>query len=430
MKSQLGQLALQSEQKATEETERESLLCSLRLLLSSLLDGKACFFCAFLCLCFGGSTFAAPGSWIRKGDMPDPRSTAAGCVVDGIFYVLGGHYPYQTAHKTVWAYDPRTDSWTPKADMPSGRHFHTVVAVDGIIYVVGGSGDGFPGEPVLPVAAYDPKTDAWTNGSNMLTGRAGLAACAVDGIIYAIGGLPARYTPSSTVEAYDPKANQWSRKASVPRTLSFPTASVANGLIYVFQGGNTFAYDSKSDHWTSRATFSPLSEGLMSATVDGTIYLFGGTDASWLESFDFTLAYDPAQDRFSARRKMPRTRITSACGVIDGKVFLAGGLDKEPLIYPDAVYYAILDVFDPQGGVTPKILSTTLENTNLLRLTWQAEAGMKYGVESCPAFPTNRWTRVALPTGTNVTAANGIVETTCPVIPANPRRFFRVFEAN
>ena len=94
----------------------------------------------------------------------------------------------------------------------------------------------------------------------------------------------------------------------------------------------------------------------MSATVDGIIYLFGGMTEDLYGSFDFTLAYDPAQDRFTARRKMPRTRLTAACGVIDGKVYLAGGVNKEPVVNPDAVYYKDLDVFDPQGGVTPQIL--------------------------------------------------------------------------
>ncbi|MBI4325910.1 MAG: hypothetical protein HY674_11680 [Chloroflexi bacterium] len=362
--------------------------------------------------------------------MPGPASTPAGCVVDGILYVFGGHYPYQTAFKTVWAYDPRTDSWTRKADMPSERHFHAATAVDGIIYVVGGTGNGFPGEFVLPVAAYDPKTDVWMNKARIPTGRATLAVCAVDGIIYAIGGLAAVGDPRSTVEAYDPKTNQWSTKSPLPRPLQFLTASVANGPVYVFQGSNTFAYDPKTDHWTIKASFSPWSQGLMSATVDGTIYLFGGMTGSMDGSFDFTLAYDPAQDRFTARRKGPRTRLTAACGVIEGKVYLAGGISKEPIVNSDAVYYRVLDLFDPQGGVTPQILSATLESTDRLRLIWQAEAGIKYGVESSPEIVTNRWTRVTLPTGSTVTATNGIVETSCPVVPGEPRRFHRVFEAN
>jgi len=150
---------------------------------------------------------AAPGSWTQKADMPGQASTPASCVVDGILYVMGGHYPdADTALRTVWAYDPLVDSWTRKADLPTARHFLAAAAVDGIIYVVGGTGAGVPGASVLPVAAYDPKTDTWTNGANMLTGRATLAACAVDGVIYAIGGALDSSTQVATVEAYDRRA--------------------------------------------------------------------------------------------------------------------------------------------------------------------------------------------------------------------------------
>jgi N-acetylneuraminic acid mutarotase len=372
---------------------------------------------------------AAPGSWTQKADMPAQTSTPASCVVDGILYVMGGHYPYDTALKTVWAYDPQTDLWTRKTDMPTARRFAAAAAVDGIIYVVGGSGIGWPGSPMLPVAAYDPKTDTWTTKANIPTGRLAPAACAVDGMIYVIGGGLSLSTVFSTVEAYDPKSNQWTTKSNSPKALGFLTASVANGIIYAFKGTETFAYDPKTDQWTTKAQFSPWSWGLMSATVDGIIYLFGGMTEDLYGSFDFTLAYDPAQDRFSARRKMPRTRVTAACGVVEGKVYLAGGASKEPVVNPDAVYYKTVDVFDPQGGVMPQILSLTCESTNRARLVWQGEAGQLYGVQSRPNVANGSWTRNTFSTGTNsVLASNAIVEATCLVPTADTNRFFRVLE--
>jgi N-acetylneuraminic acid mutarotase len=342
---------------------------------------------------------------------------------------MGGHYPdADTALRTVWAYDPLADTWTRKADLPTSRHFLAAAAVDGIIYVVGGTGAGVPGAAVLPVAAYNPQTDPWTNGANILTGRGTLAACAVNGIIYAIGGSDGS-TDFAAVEAYDPKSNQWTRKRSMPQPRWFVTASVANGRIYVFKGTDTFAYDPNSDQWTTKANFSPSSKGLMSATVDGIIYLFGGASSDWYTSYDFTQAYDPAQDRFTARRKMLRIRITSGCGVIDGKVYLAGGVSKEPIYNPDAVFYRELDVFDPQGGVTPPILSLACESTNHVRLVWQGEAGIRYGVESRPNVANGLWTRATFSSGTNsVLATNSMVEATCVVPTPNTNRFFRVYE--
>jgi hypothetical protein len=374
---------------------------------------------------------AAPGSWTQKTDMPGQAAATAACVVDGILYVMGGHYPYSTVLRTVWAYDPLTDSWTRKADMLTARRFHAAAAVDGIIYLIGGSGVGLPGSPVLPVEAYDPKTDTWVAKANIPTGRLTLAACAVDGIIYAIGGSTSWPTRSSAVEAYDPTTNQWTTKSNLPKELAFLTASVASGVIYAFMGTNTFAYDPQTDRWTAKARYSPWSYGLMSSTVDGIIYLFGGMTEDWYGSFDFTLAYDPALDWFSTRRKMPRTRLVAGCGVIDGKVYLAGGMSKEPVVNPDAVYYEDLGMFDPQGGVTPQILSLARESTNRVRLAWQGEAGLRYSVQSTPIIANGPcpWTTNTFSTGTNsILATNALVEATCLVPPKDTNRFFRVLE--
>jgi len=380
------------------------------------------------CLGWLPPAIAAPGSWTQKAEMPGQTSTPASCVVDGIFYVMGGHYPLETALKTVWAYDAQTDSWTKKADMLTARRFSAAAAVDGIIYVVGGSGVGFPGAVVLPVEAYDPRTDTWVAKANIPTGRACLAACAVDGIIYAIGGTSSWPTRSSAVEAYDPKTNQWTTKSNMPYGLAFLTASAMNGLIYAFGESSTFAYDPQTNRWTAKAHYSPWSYGLMSATVDGTIYLFGGMTEDLLGSFDFTQAYDPTQDRFTPRRKMPRTRLTSGCGVIDGKVYLAAGPNKEPQ-NPGVVFYMVLDVFDPQGGVTPQILSLACESTTQVRLAWQGEAGILYGVESRANVANGSWTRVMFTSGTNsVLATNSMVEVTCLVTTTDTNRFFRVLE--
>jgi hypothetical protein len=77
----------------------------------------------------------------------------------------------------------------------------------------------------------------------------------------------------------------------------------------------------------------------------------------------------------------------------------------------------------------PQILSGSFGSSNSFRLVWQAEAGIRYGVESSPNV-AGPWTRATLPTGTTVTATNGLVETTCTVPSGEAKRFFQVFEVN
>jgi N-acetylneuraminic acid mutarotase len=389
-----------------------------------------------LCLYLAWAANAAPGSWTQKQDIPAPTETCASCALDGIFYVIGGHYPdSNTALDTVWAYDPQADRWTNRAPLPTPRHWlgQCAVAVDGIIYVVGGSGSGTPGPLVLPVAAYNPRTDQWTNGANIPTGRGNLAACAVDGIIYAIGGYLDGTHTTAAVEAYDPKSDQWTTKGNTPYRSFFLAASVApDGLAYLFGYTLTWAYDPKTDSWnTNKSHFYPYSWALRAAEVGGLIYLFGGFNQDWTGANDVTWAYDPAQDQFTARRHMPLGRGGAACGVIGGKVYLTGGTSK-PSTRPDPVYYTALDVFDPQGGVSPQIQKVAWEIPDYsVRLTWQGDVGVSYGVESRPKVASGSWTRMMFTTGTDtVQATDALVEASCLVPPGDTNRFFRVLETH
>ncbi len=369
----------------------------------------------------------SPGSWAQKADMPAHASATAVCALDGILYVIGGNYPYPKPLRAVWAYDSQTDRWASKADMPTARNFLAAAAVGHTIYVVG----GWPGGgPLRTVEAYDPTADTWTAKASMPTARGGLAVCALDGIIYAIGGFASWPNALSTVEAYDPASNQWSKKSNLPKGLLFVTASAVGDQIYVFMGGETFAYDPKLDRWSTKAKYSPWSFGQSSGAVDGLLYLFGGMSQDMYRSYDVTLAYDPAQNQFTARRRMPKIGLVGGCAAIDGKLCLPAGISKEPVLNPDPVYYTRLDIFDPLGGVTPRILSAAWESADRLKLLWQAEVGITYGIESSPELATNRWTRVPLPTGLGMVATNAVMGTSCSIAPGEPRRFFRVLEAN
>jgi len=372
---------------------------------------------------------AAPGSWARKADMPMGISAGAGCAVNGVFFVIGGHERTSFSQlKTIFAYDPQTDTWSRKADMPTARRWLALAAVDGIIYAIGGG--GWYEKEMNTVEAYDPRANAWVAKASMPTARSFLAAAAVEGIIYAIGGGNQGQTPYSTVEAYDPRTNQWTTKSKLPKPLMLSTASVVDGLIYVFEGTETFVYDPKIDRWTAQTKFSPSKWGMVSGAVEGTIYLRGGVSPNWYTCYDWVLAEERAQGKYTAERKMPRTRLCAASAVIEGKVYIVGGASEEPaFVNPKAVFYNLLDIFDPQGGGTPHITVATIESADRLHLVWEGEPGVKYSVESSADVVTNRWTRVTLATGNTILATNTLVETTCPIAQGELKRFFRAVEA-
>lgn len=372
---------------------------------------------------------AAPGSWSRGADLPMAISTPAACAVDDILYVVGGHDRNYRQLATVFAYDPKSDAWTRKKDMPTPRRWLGAVAVDGIVYAIGGGGWR---DPVLKVVeAYDPKTDTWTTRTPMSTARFTFTACVVDGIIYAMGGGNDDMDGLASVEAYDPKTDRWSAKHRLPIATGMLAASVIDGQIHVCHGTNVYSYRPVDDQWTTRAPFTTWRHASMAAAVDGLIYLFGGCTEDYASAFDLATAYDPVRATVSNRRWMPRTRAFGTSAVIDGKIYLVGGADQEPIINPSAIFWKVLDVFDPQGGVDPSILSAHLEGLTLLRLTWQADLGQRYGVVSAPNVTRGPWSlRLSFSTGTNaVLATNATMEAVVVLPSPSTPRFLRVVEA-
>ena len=79
----------------------------------------------------------------------------------------GGSEPAERTNfaqlKTVFAYDPKTDTWSRQADMPTARRWLAVAAVDGIIYALGGG--GWYEKEMNTVEAYDPKANAWVGNT-------------------------------------------------------------------------------------------------------------------------------------------------------------------------------------------------------------------------------------------------------------------------
>ena len=343
----------------------------------------------------------APGSWTRKQDMPQALDAHASCAVDGILYVLGGHEIPRVYRQlaTVFAYNPGTDSWAQKTSMPTARRWPAACVVDGIIYVIGGGGMFSPATNV--VEAYDPKTDTWVSKAKLPIARSGVAACAVDGIIYAIGGAVGTLSAGdmhrlSTVEAYDPKTDQWTPRASIPITPGWAAVGTVNGLIYLFFDHDTFAFDPKANHWDRRTSIpssSLRSLGSAFSSVNGIIYLFGGEISPTAGGYTCSLAYDPAQDQFTAMRNLPMKCEAAAAATIDGLVYHTGGASGDPGNYPGAVYYRDLWVFDPYGGVFPQLLSLTRESPETVRLSWQGEAGIRYGIQSRRDVAGGAWTR-------------------------------------
>lgn len=107
--------------------------------------------------------------WFIRKDALD-QMPFCGCsigAVDGCIYALGG-FSKASAMKSVWRYDPVTNSWTEGSPMSVGRAYSKTGVLNNKLYVVGGVTRGRGGlNPLQSAEVYDPHTATWSQLPNM-----------------------------------------------------------------------------------------------------------------------------------------------------------------------------------------------------------------------------------------------------------------------
>ncbi|MBI2983516.1 MAG: hypothetical protein HYY42_04980 [Chloroflexi bacterium] len=226
----------------------------------------------------GAGTEAA--RWDVRAPMSTARTSAAGGVIGGKLYVVGGIDQRENRHLSgLEVYDPATNSWSIKAPMALARYLPRAVGIGAKLYVVGGC-VGWCAPTTDQVEVYDPAAAEWTPLRAMAYARGGADVATANGRIVAAGGCcggtqTETSQMGSRVEVYDPAADAWTTKAAH----------------YVGSGG-------------------------AAGSIDGRVYVAGSTVAE---------VYDPAGDVWAPIPPMPTPREYPVGGVIDGKFYVAGG---------------------------------------------------------------------------------------------------------
>lgn len=146
--------------------------------------------------------------WRTARPAPAARNSAAGAVIDGRLYVVGGRTVSGGNVPDLTGYDPRTDRWETLRPLPQAAGGIAAAALSGRLFVFGGEwfGPGGAGGVYREVWEYDPALDAWRACAPMPTPRHGLAAVSVRGAALLIGGATrssARDT-SAVVDRFEP----------------------------------------------------------------------------------------------------------------------------------------------------------------------------------------------------------------------------------
>jgi N-acetylneuraminic acid mutarotase len=167
---------------------------------------------------------ANTNSWIADGPpAPNYHIGPGGVVLDGKFYVVGGHEPSGSWDK-LDVYDPATNSWNTLAPMPTPRWGSTVGVINGKLYVAGGLSDV---EVFDTLEVYDPATNTWSTETPMPTARHNSPGGVIGSKFYVAGG--AGWTGMlPTLEVFSPTVQVTIdiKPSSEPNSINLSSAGV------------------------------------------------------------------------------------------------------------------------------------------------------------------------------------------------------------
>ena len=129
------------------------------------------------------------GQWHRLAPALGARNSAAGVVIAGNLYVVGGRTVMGGNVADLEVYDTREDKWRKAAPMPQAQGGLAAAAINNMLVAFGGEYFSPEGHGVYGNAwRYDPASDRWAALTPMLTPRHGLGAISDGTRVFAIGG--------------------------------------------------------------------------------------------------------------------------------------------------------------------------------------------------------------------------------------------------
>ena len=153
-------------------------------------------------------------TWSNVASLPVPLSQGTMGALNGKIYVAGGFIGGTSVSNALYIYDIATNTWTSGANMPTspGVEAAAGAVVNGKFYVMGG--DDF-NNGLNTNFIYDIATNTWTTGATLPDNRTNTYATAYNGLIYVYGGLDiSTFTAVDDLLRYDPVANSWTNLGS------------------------------------------------------------------------------------------------------------------------------------------------------------------------------------------------------------------------
>jgi len=191
---------------------------------------------------------AASGKWESGPDLSTPRGDHCMATIGNTIYAIGGWTTGYVDLASVEALDlsQSQPTWQPVADMPAPRGDLLCRCAGNKVYVAGGyhdpEGEWRPSSFQKTLFEYDPASNSWATKAPMGQARGdGAMVMTESGKILMMGGeFHARgqfnQIPQHDVELYYPAHDVWVPKAPMPLARFRFAAAQVGGEVFVFGG--------------------------------------------------------------------------------------------------------------------------------------------------------------------------------------------------
>ena len=285
------------------------------------------------------------GTWRTLLSLRPARWRHAADILDKSIVVVGGLRGSELeALRRVDAFNVETRTWTALKGLPIPLYdVIGATAVQGKLYVAGGQSTATSagGSCLKTLFVYDPATNSWTRKADMPErGCIGVQANVL-GQLYVFSLYTGR---GALFASYNPKTNKWVRRplnGFQGNHQGYPVGGAINGKFYLTggRGRELDVYDPATRMWTAKSPIPTEVAGASAAVVHGKLFVAGGVvDQNGLAvSTDVVEAYDPLTDTWATGPSMPTPREHAASAWAGGKFFVIDGISGSPLSQVEAL---------------------------------------------------------------------------------------------
>lgn len=280
-------------------------------------------------------------NWAAKRSLPPNRTGMVAATVSGRIYVAGGEHTDWVNLRTrllsrVDAYHVATKTWSQVASMPGARYdANGASVINDRIYVTGGLNNLFTPQdqrkPTRTLFVYDPASDTWTRKADMpQPGCSGVQGILAGKLYVYMPPLRAcdPFAAGSVARfyRYDPATDSWVQRAVPPGASRGGAGGVISGKFYLTaQGAQLQVYDPASNAWTMRAPMPQARSGAIDAVLNGRLYLVGGSEPASEWPRPVLQVYDAGTDTWAVKTPPPIGTVGGAAAGAGGKVYYVAG---------------------------------------------------------------------------------------------------------